>query len=111
MNIYIIQTIIMVILAIIIFYLIIYNNSLKLEKRISKYSIDSIKDNSISLFDLLYNEYSKMVGRMTKILKKSAVLNKYLLNIISILLMKMIRIPFPWILLVTKYSFAYFLCL
>lgn len=77
MNIYIIQTIIMVILAIIIFYLIIYNNSLKLEKRISKYSIDSIKDNSISLFDLLYNEYSKMVGRMTKILKKSAVLNKY----------------------------------
>ena len=44
MNVFIIQTIIMVILAFIIFYLIIYNNSLKLEKRISKYSIDSIKD-------------------------------------------------------------------
>ena len=40
MDVYIIQTIIMLILVAIIFYLIIYNKSLKLEKRISKYSID-----------------------------------------------------------------------
>ena len=77
MNVFIIQTIIMVILAFIIFYLIIYNNSLKLEKRISKYSIDSIKDKQISLFDLLHDEYSKMVLRMSKMLKKSVFISKY----------------------------------
>lgn len=77
MNVFIIQTIIMVILAFIIFYLIIYNNSLKLEKRISKYSIDSIKDKPISLFDLLHDEYSKMILRMSKVLKKSVFISKY----------------------------------
>lgn len=77
MNVFIIQTIIMVILAFVIFYLIIYNNSLKLEKRISKYSIDSIKDDSISLFDLLSNEYKKMVSFLTKNLNKSTVLKRY----------------------------------
>ena len=55
MNIFIIQTLIMIVLAFVIFYLIIYNNTLKLEKRIAKYSIDSIKDDSISLFDLISN--------------------------------------------------------
>ena len=53
MNVFIIQTIIMVILAFIIFYLIIYNKALKIEKRIAKYSIDSIKNKSVSLFDLI----------------------------------------------------------
>ena len=80
MNVFIIQTIIMIILAFIIFYLIIYNKSLRLEKRISKYSIDSIKDDSISLFDLLSNEYSKLVMKLSKILKKSMLLKKYSLR-------------------------------
>ncbi len=77
MNIFIIQTIIMVILAFVIFYLIIYNNSLKLEKRISKYSIDSIKNDSVSLFDFVYNEYFKMVSYLTKSLNKFVLLKKY----------------------------------
>lgn len=77
MNIFIIQTIIMVILAFVIFYLIIYNNSLKLEKRISKYSIDSIKNDSVSLFDFIYNEYFKMVNRLTKSLNKFILVKKY----------------------------------
>jgi len=77
MNVFIIQTIIMVILAFVIFYLIIYNNTLKLEKRISKYSIDSIKDEQVSLFDLLHNEYLKMVSKLSKILKKSTFMVKY----------------------------------
>ena len=76
MNVFIIQTIIMVILAFIIFYLIIYNNSLKLERRISKYSIDSIKDDTVSLFDYIYNKYLKLVAKVTRLLKKSAVLSK-----------------------------------
>ena len=77
MNVFIIQTIIMVILAFIIFYLIIYNNSLKLERRISKYSIDSIKDDTISLFDFVHDEYLSLVSKVTKILKKSVFLSKY----------------------------------
>lgn len=77
MNIFIIQTLIMIVLAFVIFYLIIYNNTLKLEKRIAKYSIDSIKDDSISLFDLISNEYKKAVDKLTKILNKSVVLKKY----------------------------------
>lgn len=80
MNVFIVQTIVMVILAFVIFYLIIYNKSLRLEKRISKYSIDSIKDDSISLFDLLSNEYSKLVMKLSRILKKSVFLNKYSLR-------------------------------
>lgn len=80
MNVFIVQTIVMVILAFVIFYLIIYNKSLRLEKRISKYSIDSIKDDSISLFDLLSNEYSKLVMKLSGILKKSVFLNKYSLR-------------------------------
>ncbi len=80
MNVFIIQTIIMVILAFIIFYLIIYNNSLKLERRISKYSIDSIKDDTVSLFDYIYNKYLKLVAKVTRLLKKSAVLSKYSLR-------------------------------
>ena len=77
MDVFIIQTIIMVILGIIIFYLIIYNKSLKLEKRISKYSIDSMKDDSVSLFERLSNKYSKMVVKMSKYLKKFTFANKY----------------------------------
>ena len=77
MNIFIIQTIIMVLLAFIIFYLILYNNSLKLEKRISKYSIESIKNNSVSLFDLIYNEYKKLIIYLTKMFNKSVIIKKY----------------------------------
>ena len=80
MNIFIVQTVVMILLAIVIFYLIIYNNSLKLEKRIAKYSISSIKDDSISFFDLLANEYKKMVAKLTKVLKKSVFLKKYSLK-------------------------------
>lgn len=77
MDVYIIQTIIMLILVAIIFYLIIYNKSLKLEKRISKYSIDSIRDDSVSLFDLLSKRYNYLVKALTKVLKKSVFLTKY----------------------------------
>lgn len=77
MNIFIIQTIIMVLLAFIIFYLILYNNSLKLEKRISKYSIESIKNDSVSLFDLIYNEYKKLIIYLTKMFNKSVIIKKY----------------------------------
>ena len=77
MNVFIIQTLIMILLAFIIFYLIIYNKALKIEKRISNYSLDSIKDISVSLFDLIHIKYKKLVKLFTKTLKKSTVLKKY----------------------------------
>ena len=80
MNVFIIQTIIMLVLAFIIFYLIIYNKSLKIERRISKYSIESIKKKEVSFFDLLYGQYHKLVHKISKALKKSSVITKYSLK-------------------------------
>lgn len=77
MNIFIIQTIVILILAFVIFYLILYNKSLKLERRISKYSIESIKDDSISLFDLISNSYKELLNKTSNVLSKSIVLKKY----------------------------------
>ena len=67
----------MIILAAIIFYLIIYNKSLKLEKRISKYSIESIKDDSISFFDLISSSYKELLNKTSNLLVKSVFLKKY----------------------------------
>ncbi len=80
MNVFIIQTLIMVLLVGIIFYLILYNKSLKLERRISKYSIDSIKDDTVSLFDMLHDIYLKYVEKLSNTLKKSNVIKKYSLK-------------------------------
>lgn len=77
MNVFIMQTVIMVLLAFIIFYLIMYNKSLNLEKRISKYSIDSIKDNTISFFDLLSSKYQELVSKISNRLKKVNSFKKY----------------------------------
>ena len=76
MNVFIIQTIVMILLAFIIFYLITYNKSLKVEKRIAKHSIDSIKDNSTSFFDLAANRYALLIEKISKYLKKSSVVKK-----------------------------------
>ena len=77
MDVFIIQTIIIVVLAIIIFYLVMYNKSLNLEKRISKYSVESIKNKNVSFFDFLSTEYKKLVDKTSEILKKSHFFNKY----------------------------------
>lgn len=77
MNVFIIQTMVMIVLAFVIFYLIIYNKSLKIERRISKYSTQSIKNNRVSLFDLLYDEYFKLIFKLSRVLKKSTIMTKY----------------------------------
>ena len=77
MNIFIIQTIIMVILAGFIFYLVIYNKSLKLERRIAKYCIDSVKDDTSSLFDILHDKYFSYVSKLSKSLSKSIFFTNY----------------------------------
>lgn len=77
MNVFIVQTIIIILLAFIILYLIMYNKSLNLEKRISKYCIESIKDNSISFFDLLSSNYEILVSKISNYLKKFSSIKKY----------------------------------
>ena len=77
MNVFIIQTFIMIILAFIILYLIIYNKTMTLERRIAKYSIDSIKDDSVSFFDFLYNLYNQKIKKLSSFLNKFAIIKKY----------------------------------
>ena len=77
MNVLIMQTIIIVALVSVIFYLILYNKSLRLEKRLAKYCVDSVSDTSSSLFDVLHKKYTILVGKTSKVLKKSKVLSKY----------------------------------
>ena len=68
-------SIIFITLAIILF-IIKYLNSIKLEKRFSKYTINSSKNKSISLFDNLYNQYIVFINKMSKTLSKIKFLNK-----------------------------------
>ncbi len=65
-------------LLIFLFFLILsFRRSAKLEKRISKFSIRPIKDNTISLFDNLINFYQKLVLKISKIINKSIFIQKY----------------------------------
>ena len=67
--------IIIVILAILVF-MYKYIRSIKLEKRFSKYTINSSKNKSISLLDNLYNQYQDFISKLSKILSKSVFLKK-----------------------------------
>lgn len=80
MNVFIIQTVIILLLTFIIFYLITYNSALKLEKRISKYSVSSLKDEKLSLMDNISNKYNLLIKSISNILKKSVMLKKYSLK-------------------------------
>jgi len=44
--------------------------SIKLEKRFSKYTINSSKNKSISLFDNLYNQYKDFLGKISRVIGK-----------------------------------------
>ena len=66
MGAFIFQTIIMLIVVITIVYIIIYNKTLNLEKRISKYCIESKVDNSISLSDRFQNTYVEIILKLTR---------------------------------------------
>lgn len=66
-------SIVVIVLAIVLF-LIKYIRSIKLEKRFSKYTINSSKNSSISLFDNLYNQYTDFINKFSKNLSKSVFL-------------------------------------
>ena len=60
----------------IIIFLYKYIRSIKLEKRFSRYSINSRNNSSISLLDYLYNKYCSFIDKFSIYLKKSNYLSK-----------------------------------
>ena len=71
------QLIILMCLIPIIIFLYIYNRSSKLEKRISKYSVDPIKKYSFSIFDKVLQSYRKIVNYMKPIISKSVFITRH----------------------------------
>ena len=67
---------IVVVLLFIIMFVNKYIRSIKLEKRFSKYTINSSKNKSISLFDNLYNQYMDFINKMSKVIGKSEFIKK-----------------------------------
>lgn len=65
------------ILIVIILVMLSYRKSVKLERRIRKYTVEPIHDNSLSLFDNYYNLYCKMLKKVSHYLEKSVFLQKY----------------------------------
>ena len=61
---------IIIVLLFIILFINKYIRSIKLEKRFSKYTINSSKNKSISLFDNLYNQYMDFINKMSKVIGK-----------------------------------------
>jgi len=59
-----------------ILFIIKYLKSIYLEKRFSKYTINSSKNKSISLLDNLYNQYLDYINKMSKKISKLNFLNK-----------------------------------
>lgn len=54
-----------------------YRKSVKLERRIRKYVVEPLHDNSLSLFDQYYSIYCKMLKKVSQGLSKSVFLQKY----------------------------------
>ena len=66
----------LLILLVAITFLYKYIRSLKLEKRFSKYTINSSKNKSISLADNLYVQYTDFIDKLSKKISKSTILLK-----------------------------------
>lgn len=54
-----------------------FQKSLYLEKKISRYSVDPIKNKRLSVFDNLIKTYYKYCKKLSKLLEKSAFITKY----------------------------------
>ncbi len=73
----ILQVIIIVVILGVIIYLLRLSNSLKLEKRIAKFAIISIKDDEVSFADKFIYYWWRLVKKVAKILNKLHVFKKY----------------------------------
>ena len=57
-----------------------YRRSIKLEKRISRYSVKPIKDSSLSLLENISRKYKTVIIKLSKFLEKSVFIKKYSLH-------------------------------
>ena len=76
-SIMIFQMIFTIILLLSVLAIAIYAKSIRLERRISKFSISPIKDTSLSLFDNITLKLSNVINRINKLLYKSEFIKKY----------------------------------
>ena len=76
-SIFIFQMFFITVLSIIALAILIYNKSIKLEKRISRFSINPIKDTTISLFDGIFINIRNVIKKINNILNKSEFMKKY----------------------------------
>ena len=76
-SLFFVQMLIIFILFIISFVILRYRKSMRLEQRIAKYSIEPIKDESLSLMDEIIKKYFKRTKKISSFLKKSVFLTKY----------------------------------
>lgn len=75
--IHMLQIILVIGLIPVIIYLFIYNRSIKLEKRLSKYSIEPIKKYSFSVLDRLIIIYKRVIDYIKPIVSKSVFITKH----------------------------------
>jgi tight adherence protein B len=76
-SLFVIQSAIIAMLLVLIVIIIIYRRSMNLERRIGKYSIQSIKGNGLSPFDSILTFYKKLINMLNKNLSTSIFLKKY----------------------------------
>lgn len=77
MGVSIVQTIVLFVLVIIALAIIRFRKSVALEKRISKYSLDPIKNQNKSLFEGFYRFYHKLIKTFSNSLEKSEFIKRY----------------------------------
>lgn len=71
------QILIFLCLLPLIIYFFIYNRSIRLEKRIIKYSVEPIKKYNFSMFDRLLKIYKKIIEYIKQIISKSVFISKH----------------------------------
>ena len=65
------------VLFIVIFIIMQYRHTMELEKRIAKYALEPLVDDSKSIFDKLLDHYFFLVQKVSNVLQKSVVISKY----------------------------------
>lgn len=76
-SVFVFQCIFMLLLFVIVIGILIYSKSVRLENKISKFSINSIKENTESLFDKIDNIITKLIANINNMLYKSEFIKKY----------------------------------
>lgn len=76
-ELFLVQLGIISILVAVLLMILYYRKSVRMERRISKYAIDPLVDNSLSVFDNLHHIYDKVIHHVGNVLSKSVFLMKY----------------------------------